>query len=257
MTAGTFPPKLARMDEMIASLKRFGESSSIGRRHGAVARKLGIEIVSGRYQPGDLIENEIVNSEKMQVSRSAYREALRILAAKGLVESRPKTGTTVCPRARWNLLDPDILAWHFATEPSPEFIHSLFELRMIVEPGIAALAAERRSDDQLTRMKSALEGMERHTLATEQGQSADTDFHDVLLEASGNPLLGSLTTSIAAAVRWTTIYKLRQGAELKDPIPLHRYVYDAVAAGDSEAARNAMRLLISQALRDTASSFKL
>lgn len=245
------------MDEMIASLKRFGQSSSTGRRHGAVARKLGIEIVSGRYQPGDLIENEIVNSEKMQVSRSAYREALRILAAKGLVESRPKTGTHVCPRARWNLLDPDILAWHFATEPSKDFIHALFELRMIVEPGIAALAAERRSQDHLARMRAALDGMERHTLASEEGQSADTDFHDVLLEASGNSLLGSLGTSIAAAVRWTTIYKLRQGVEPKDPIPLHRYVCDAVEAGDAEAARNAMRLLISEALRDTARSFKL
>lgn len=245
------------MDEMIASLKRFGQSSSIGRRHGAVARKLGIDIVSGRYQPGDIIENEIVNSEKMQVSRSAYREALRILAAKGLVESRPKTGTHVCPRARWNLLDPDILAWHFATEPSKDFIHSLFELRMIVEPGIAALAAERRSSDQLGRMRAALDAMERHTLATDEGQSADTDFHDALLEASGNPLLGSLATSIAAAVRWTTIYKMRQGVELKNPIPLHRYVCDAVEAGDAEAARGAMRLLIAEALRDTARSFKL
>ncbi|MBB6251130.1 FadR/GntR family transcriptional regulator [Nitrospirillum iridis] len=243
------------MDEMIAGLTRLGRGSPL-RLHGVVARQLGIDIVSGRYRPGEILENEIANSERLKVSRSAYREALRILAAKGLVESRPKTGTHVCPRSRWNLLDPDILAWHFATEPSADFIYSLFELRMIVEPGIAALAAERRTEDQLTRMTAALDAMDRHTLATEAGQTADSDFHNTLLEASGNPLMGALAVSIAAAVRWSTIYKIRQGAVPNEPIPLHRYVLNAVAAGDAEAARNAMRLLITEALRDTAQTLK-
>ncbi|WP_044561314.1 FadR/GntR family transcriptional regulator [Azospirillum sp. B4] len=244
------------MKDVIAGLSRLGRNSPLVRRHGAVARQLGIDIVSGRYQPGDILENEIANSERLKVSRSAYREALRILAAKGLVESRPKTGTHVCPRTRWNLLDPDILAWHFATEPSIDFINSLFELRMIVEPGIAALAAERRTEAQLARMTAALDTMDRLSLAAEAGQTADADFHDTLLEASHNPLIGSLAVSVGAAVRWSTVHKLRQGAVLRDPIPLHRHVLDAVAARDAEAARDAMRLLITEALRDTAQSFK-
>ncbi|ASG25258.1 FadR/GntR family transcriptional regulator [Nitrospirillum viridazoti] len=244
------------MDELIAGLTRLGRGSPMGRLHGSLARKLGTDIVTGRYQPGDVLENEIVNAERLKVSRSAYREALRILAAKGLVESRPKSGTQVCARSRWNLLDPDVLAWHFAAEPSKDFIYSLFELRMIVEPGIAALAAERRTEEQLARMTAALDIMDRHTLAAEAGQAADADFHDTLLEASGNPLIGSLAVSIGAAVRWSTIHKLREGVVLRDPIPLHRYVLNAVAARDAEAARDAMRLLITEALRDTAQSFK-
>ncbi|HWU80722.1 MAG TPA: GntR family transcriptional regulator, partial [Caulobacter sp.] len=120
------------------------EEGFSGRIHGSIARALGIAIVSGQHQPGDVLNNEIDASEKLHVSRSAYREAIRILAAKGLVESRPKTGTRVSPRNRWSLLDPEVLAWFFESEPSEGFLQELYELRMIVEPAAAALAAERR-----------------------------------------------------------------------------------------------------------------
>ena len=98
---------------------------------GTTVDLLGEAIVSGRYAPGDVLNNEIDASEQLNVSRSAYREAIRILAAKGLVESRPKTGTRVLPRNRWNLLDPDVLAWAFSGEPDIHFVRSLFELRSI------------------------------------------------------------------------------------------------------------------------------
>ena len=118
---------------------------STGRRlHGAIAHRLGSAILSGEYQPGDTLSSEVAFSEALQVSRSAYREAMQALAAKGLLESRPKTGTRVLPRTRWNLLDPDVLAWAFAGEPDPQFVSSLFGLRGIVEPAAARLAAERR-----------------------------------------------------------------------------------------------------------------
>ena len=90
------------------------------------------------------------------MSRSAYREAVQVLSAKGLVESRPKTGTRVLPRNRWNLLDPDVLAWAFSGEPDIHFVRSLFELRAIVEPAAARLAAERRDKVDLKEMRDAL-----------------------------------------------------------------------------------------------------
>ena len=92
------------------------------RIHGSIAHDLGVAIVTGRYQPGDVLFGEIEFSEQLKVSRGAYREATRMLAAKGLVESRPKTGTRVSPRSRWNLLDPDVLAWMFEGEPSEAFV---------------------------------------------------------------------------------------------------------------------------------------
>src|SRR6185503_7469534 len=100
----------------------------------SIARKLGVAIVAGRIKPGATLDNEIAASERMAVSRTAYREAVRILAAKGLVESRPKRGTQVCPRSAWHLLDPEVLSWLFESQPSPDFVAGLFELRLIIEP---------------------------------------------------------------------------------------------------------------------------
>lgn len=226
-----------------------------GRRlHGAIANKLGIAILSGEYKPGDVLSGEIAFSEALNVSRSAYREAMQVLTAKGLVESRPKAGTRVLPRSRWNLLDPDVLGWAFSGEPDIDFIRDLFEMRAIVEPAAAGLAAERRDRETLKAMKDALAAMTRHTLASDLGRAADRDFHDAILRATGNGALMVLSASIGAAVNWTTQYKQRQRALPRNPIPDHRRVYDAIAAGDAPAAIEAMRLLVQFALEDTRAS---
>lgn len=223
-----------------------------GRRlHGAIAHWLGAAILSGEYAPGTTLSGEIQFSETLDVSRSAYREAVQVLIAKGLVESRPKTGTRVLPRERWNLLDPEVLAWAFAGEPDLDFIRNLFELRAIVEPAAAALAAQRRSRDDLKTMKEALALMTRHTLATDAGRAADRDFHDAILRATRNDALVVLSSSIGAAVHWTTLFKQRGGVLPRNAIPDHRRVYDAIAASDPEAARTAMHSLIDLALEDT------
>ncbi|CAM2919504.1 MULTISPECIES: FadR/GntR family transcriptional regulator [Methylobacterium] len=226
-------------------------ASGSRRIHGSVARDLGIAILAGRYAPGDVLPGEIEFSEQLKVSRTAYREAIRILSAKGLVESRPRTGTRVTQRSRWNLLDPDILAWAFEAEPSETFIRDLFELRMIVEPAAAALAAERRSALDISRMGHALEEMGRYGLATEIGRAADQAFHNTILEAARNGPLMALSSSIAAAVTWTTIFKQRRSALPRDPMPDHRILYEAIVAGDVEAARVAMTELVRLALSDT------
>jgi len=221
------------------------------RIHGTIARDLGIAIVSGRYQPGDILSGEIAFSEQLKVSRTAYREAIRMLAAKGLVESRPKAGTRVSDRRKWNLLDPDVLAWMFESEPGEDFIRGLFELRMIVEPAAAALAARRRDGRDLARMGHALEEMARLGLATQAGRAADQRFHDEILAATGNAALMSLSSSISAAVGWTTVYKQRERALPRDPLPEHRAVYEAIAASDAAGAHQAMTELVRLALADT------
>jgi DNA-binding FadR family transcriptional regulator len=205
-----------------------------GRRlRGAIAHYLGTQIVSGAIAPGEKLTGEVANAEALDVSRSAYREAVQVLTAKGLVESRPKAGTHVLPRSRWNMLDPQVLAWAFSGEPDTDFVRDLFELRAMVEPAAARLAAERR---------------ER---ATEAGRAADRDFHDALLAATHNNALIALSASISAAVSWTTKYKQRARALPRDPVPDHIRVFDAIAAGDAEAAAAAMRILVDLALEDT------
>lgn len=226
-----------------------------GRRlRGAVANKLGTAILSGDYAPGDILSGEIAAAEALNVSRGAYREAVRVLAAKGLVESRPKTGTRVLPRERWNLLDPEVLAWAFAGDPDARLIRSLFELRLVIEPAAAAFAAQRRSKADIKRMRDALNGMRRHSLATAEGRAADRDFHDALLRATNNDALVVISASIGAAVAWTTQFKQRTRALPRDPIPDHARVLDAIVAGDVAAATDAMRVLVELALDDTRDS---
>jgi DNA-binding FadR family transcriptional regulator len=222
---------------------------------GLIAHDLGIKIVSGRFKPGTVLEGEIAASGQRKVSRSAYREAVRILIAKGLVESKPKLGTRVSETARWHLLDPDVLSWIFEGEPSNAQLAGLFELRNIVAPDVAALAAARRGEAHLAEMAAALAAMARHTLRTPEGRLADQQFHIALLAACSNPFLGSLTSGIAAAVAWTTVFKQRLQPLRRDPVPDHAKVYKAVQARNAAAARRAMRELVDLAFLDTANAW--
>ncbi len=226
------------------------------RIHGKIAHDLGVDILTGRYDPGATLPGEIEFAQTLGVSRSAYREAVRILIAKGLVESRTRTGTRVSPRERWNLLDPEVLAWSFETEPAKDFVRDLFELRMIVEPAAAELAAERRDPADLERMRNAIEGMRRHGLGNAEGQAADQAFHTAILTAARNAPLVTLSSSIAAAVSWTTKYKQRKRGLPRDPLPDHEKLYDAIIAGDPAAARIKMAELVRLALEDTELSLR-
>jgi DNA-binding FadR family transcriptional regulator len=221
---------------------------------GTIARDLGAKIVLGKYKPGMVLEGEVAASEHRKVSRSAYREAVRILAAKGLVDSRPKMGTRVSDRAHWHLLDPDVLSWIFGSEPPEALVAALFELRRIVEPQAAALAARRRSKAQLDLMEAALSQMQAYTLKTEEGRLADQQFHATLLAASGNDFLVSLTSGIGAAVAWTTVFKQRRQSLRRDPMPDHYKVWRAVAARDAAGAHAAMMALLDLAFNDTANA---
>lgn len=224
------------------------------RLHGTIARKLGTLIVSGKYKPGEILGGEISSSVQFAVSRTAYREAVRILAAKGLVDARPKVGTRINPQSMWHLLDPDVLDWTFESEPDLVLLDSLFELRNVVESAAAGMAAQRRSVAHLQAMRQALEDMAAHTLATEKGRQADLDFHATLLNATGNPFIISLTNGVSAAIRTTTIYKQRKQPLRRDPLPDHLRVFEAIAAKDSAHAQEAMSALIQLARIDTPTS---
>ena len=222
------------------------------RLHGTVARDLGIRIVTGGLKPGEILEGEIAASEQFKVSRTAYREAIRILAAKGLVHSRPKIGTQVSPRSEWHLLDPDVLGWMFTgEEPDEGLIESLFELRRIVEPDAARLAAIRRSEEQLQRMKTGLEGVAEHGFHSEEGRRCDESFHSALLEASGNDFVISLTSGVAAAIAITTAFKQHRLPAPHDALPVHLRVLEAIEARDAQGAHDAMAKLVDRGLTDT------
>ena len=220
------------------------------RVHGTVAREIGVAIVTGRLRPGHVLDSEIEASLQRKVSRTTYREAIRILSAKGLIHSRPRAGTRVSEIGSWNLLDPDVLAWLFSGIPSPAVLHGLFELRTIVEPAAAALAAGRRTQAHLVEMRRALDAMTFHTLDKPEGREADKAFHAALLAATANPFVISLTNGVTGAVNALTEFKQRLAKIKRDPVPDHVRVYDAIAAKDADAAREAMIRLIRLAVLD-------
>ncbi|KTT73556.1 FadR/GntR family transcriptional regulator [Sphingomonas endophytica] len=237
---------------MTASSTPLGSEPSARPRdvRGGITHDLGVAIVSGQLPPGTALLSEDRFSSEHGVSRGAYREALRILAAKGLVQNRPKSATRVNERSRWSMLDLDVLGWMFEGEPSRDFIAGIFELRSIVEPSAAALAAVRRDEKQLARMGHALEEMERYGLLDSVGRAADQRFHLLILEATRNEPLSTLSSSIAAAVEWTTRFARHHRQQRRDPMPDHHAVYAALVAGDAERARSTMATLIENALRD-------
>ena len=221
---------------------------------GSIAHDLGKAIVRGHHPAGFTLPGEVEASRKLGVSRSAYREAVGILAAKGLVESRRKAGTSVNPSAMWHLLDPEVLGWAFQSEPEAELVWSLFELRMAIEPAAAELAASRRTYAHLGALQGALDTMRREGLAEEEGREADRAFHQTLLEATHNAFMLSLAPGISAAIHWTTIYKTRASPLPRDPLPAHERVFDAVRTADPVAAREAMEKLVQMGLDDTRAS---
>jgi DNA-binding FadR family transcriptional regulator len=229
--------------------KRTYGLASHERLHTAVAREIAIAIVTGGYRPGEALMGENGASEALGVSRAAYREAIRTLVAKGLVESRPKTGTRVCPRTRWNLLDPEVLGWILENDPAPAFLTELFELRLSIEPRLAELAAERRSDADLARMLAAVVDMEHHEPDSEAAEEADRRFHEALALAAGNELMSQLTATISVSVGYVARAK-RQAAEHRDSTDDHRRLMEAIESADPLGARAIATRIISRGLAD-------
>jgi DNA-binding FadR family transcriptional regulator len=102
--------------------------------HGRTLELLGEAVVAGRYAIGASIPAEPILGEELGVSRTVVREAIKSLAAKGLIVTGPKVGTRVLPKDKWNWFDPDVITWQARAGLTPEFLRDLQDLRRVVEP---------------------------------------------------------------------------------------------------------------------------
>ncbi len=211
--------------------------------HDWLARSIGERILSGEYAPGSLLPNEAAWGKIYDVSRTAVRESIKTLTGKGLLLSRPKIGSRVEPRDRWNLLDRDVLSWHRSAIDRRSFAASTQEARRIIEPGIAALAAKKRSIEQLDRLVAALEAM-REAKSVQVNVVADVEFHSALLQAANNDLLMPFGIIIEQALANLFDYTSQRNPKPSLAIKLHERIVHAVVAQDAEAARLAMLKLI-------------
>jgi GntR family transcriptional regulator, galactonate operon transcriptional repressor len=215
--------------------------------HGRVVQVVGQRIAQGVMSPEDAIDVVSLETE-FGVSRTVVRESLKVLAAKGLVDARPKRGTFVRPRADWSMLDPDLLRWRFGSRTDESFIGDLAEVRLIVEPAAARLAAGRRTEEELARLDRAIVVMGRLGATAQEVIGADIAFHCGLLRASHNELLERMEGVIEATLR-TNHRALFHASEWHREVPQHRLIADAVRARDEDAAEHTMRALLTDTAR--------
>lgn len=213
------------------------------RVHSELAAGIGRAILDGTYPPGSLLPNEAEWGRIFGASRTAVREAIKTLNGKGLLVSRPKIGSRVEPRERWNLLDRDVMAWHRAALDERTFLVSLQEIRRMFEPGAAMLAASRRSGEQLRQLEAALGEMQAAP-DPERMVAADVRFHLALLAAANNELLAPFGIIIEQALASMFAYTTSHAVHPEQMLPLHATVVAAIVAQSPEAARSAVMALL-------------
>lgn len=211
--------------------------------HGQVVQELGRLIVSGEVAPGENLPREELLAERMSVSRTALREAMKVLSAKGLIESRQKTGTRVRDTIHWNQLDADVLAWRCASMPTEDFVEKLVEMREVIEPAAAAAAARRRNSDQLARIEAAYEAMAAAT-DLDAWSEADLAFHEAVLRATHNELMTSLFSVIETALGGYFQLSASIAGNFNYSLPHHKKVLDAIRRRQPEVARQAMQKMV-------------
>ena len=222
--------------------------------HGEVVRRLGLGILEGSWPPGARLPNETELCELYRVSRTALREAVRFLAAKGLIEARPRLGMVVRSRESWNLLDPELLAWQrdWGTFDAA-LVRSLLEARRVIEPAAAALAAERATSADLARIEAALLGMIQNLPGDlDACCKADVAFHREILAASHNIVFRQLAGTIGAALEATFRISTELSRSYERTIEAHRDVLEAIRMRNRGTAEARMRALIDVAQADLA-----
>jgi GntR family galactonate operon transcriptional repressor len=216
--------------------------------HGQTVEALALRILSGEIPEGATLDL-LALREELDVSLTALREALKVLSAKGIIDARQKRGTFVLPRTAWNNLDGDVMRWRSAGPPDFALLENLTEVRTIVEPAAARLAAERATDEDVQSLDDALGRMAKADGQAADAIAADLDFHRALLAATHNPLLVEMERVIANGLAQRD--KVVHNADpADDPVPSHRAVLDAIRARDAVAAEEAMRALVDKASDD-------
>jgi DNA-binding FadR family transcriptional regulator len=199
---------------------------------------------------GSALPTEPILGEELGVSRTTVREAVKALAAKGMITTGPKVGSRVLESRHWNLFDRDVMAWRTRLPPQPQLVRDLIELRLMMEPAAAALAAERATAEDLVELRGALDAMTAATEGVGDYNEADLRFHRAILDCAHNQFLAQMSDPIAAVLRESFRLSVENMDAARSSLPLHRHVLDAIAAGNARRARKALHDLIARARDD-------
>jgi DNA-binding FadR family transcriptional regulator len=218
----------------------------------SIVNILGQRIAAGRYSEGETLPKEQDLADSLSVGRNALREAVKVLSGKGLISTAPRRGTEIRPRDEWNMLDPDVLAWHADPETAtPEFLLALIEIRRIIEPKAAELAATRATREDVTAILTAYDDMQRFNEDPEKRMAADTQMHTAILAASHNAFISHFRYAVATYLKahskigWET-----DKDKLSKDLELHHAIAWSIARGKAKSAySNTVKMLNSSRLR--------
>lgn len=216
--------------------------------HSLAAVAIGQRIVAGEWPAGATIPTEADLSREFSVSRTSMREAIKLLCGKGLLTALPRVGTIVRPQQDWNRLDVDVLAWQAHRGLTPQAIADLFELRRMIEPEAAALAAERAGDAEIAAILAARDRIGSPDKA--QSIEGDVQFHRLVIEATHNPFLASFSPAIEACL--AASFRVSRADILAQfhILPMHDAIAQAIAARDGAGARAAVVKLLTRSMQD-------
>ena len=213
-----------------------------------MTHELGRAIVCGEFDRRRSLPTEADLCEKYGISRTAVREAVKMLSAKGLISSRPRQGIRILPEEEWNIFDSDLLSWSLQGKPSLRVLKEFLQMRIAIEPEAAALGARYRKPGRLVEVADALMRMEAAGNNHEAALVADIDFHIAVLYSSENRFFirmrDFVRTALNASIRHTNMLKADQAAIVEE----HARVLRAMEQGDAEEAKRAMFFLIEEAL---------
>jgi len=214
--------------------------------HSQVVDFIGRAIVSGEFAEESILPHDVDLSKRFSVSRTVVREAMKTLAAKGLVAARTRVGTWVTDRENWNLFDNQVLSWHVQDKIDEALIQSLTEIRLALEPYGAMLAAERASETEIEELRQLAEAMGNPDHTPESMALADLEFHLAITAASRNPFMRRVNDVIEAAL--FSVFKLSSPTHdaglVKEIARSHMDIVEAIAARDKDRARAAMENVI-------------
>ena len=189
-------------------------------------------ITSGRLKPGDRLPAERELAHTLSVSRSAVREAIRALESLGIVEARAGQGTFVASPQR----DPITASlFHVNTQ------RNLFEVRRVLEPGLAALAARRATPEQVGKMRAILDDQKGKVHARESYVNEDAAFHFQIAEATGNEVLLRVAGSLMELLQETRDTSWRIGTRPARSLRQHQAILHAIEVRNPLLAERRMR----------------
>lgn len=218
-------------------------------RHGRVVDELGLRIMSGQLEAGATIDTKEL-ATSYDVSRTVVRESLKVLAGKGLIDARPRRGTFVRERTNWNLLDPDVLHWQFESVTDFAVLEKLHEVRVMVEPAAAELAAQRRTEEDVAALFAAVDDMAIAEATADAIAEADLRFHLGLIAATHNELVEQLSIIIGIGLSARDQYVHTHRVSIKRGLDMHRQIATAIEERDPAAARARMTALLESAAND-------